>query len=150
MLSNPSELLAFLRTLGVEPKKGLSQNFLIDGNIVRKIVAEAGVQLGDTLLEIGPGPGALTEALLSKGAAVYAVEKDALFAEALKRYSGVTVFAEDIRTFNLNILPPNTKVVSNLPYHLTSPILGLIAPRHDLFSTVTVMVHRARILGGTC
>ena len=139
-LTNPSELREFLRSLGVEPKKGLSQNFLIDGNIVRKIIAEAAIQPGDTVLEIGPGPGALTEALVASGARVYAVEKDALFAEALKRFPEVTVFAEDIRTFDLGHLPPGTKVVSNLPYHLTSPILGLLAPRHDLFSTVTVMV----------
>ena len=139
-LTNPSELRAFLRSLRVEPKKGFSQNFLIDGNIVRKIVAEASIQPGDTVLEIGPGPGALTEALLAQGAIVYAVEKDVVFADALKRFQNVTVFAEDIRSFDVNCLPAQTKVVSNLPYHLTSPILGLLAPRHDLFSTVTVMV----------
>ena len=139
-LTNPSELQEFLRSLGVEPKKGMSQNFLIDGNIVRKIITEADIQPGDTVLEIGPGPGALTEALVSKGATIYAVEKDMIYAQALKRFPGVSVFAEDIRTFDLSMLPHGTKVVSNLPYHLTSPILGLLAPRHDLFSTVTVMV----------
>jgi 16S rRNA (adenine1518-N6/adenine1519-N6)-dimethyltransferase len=139
-LTNPSELRAFLNSLGVKPKKGLSQNFLIDGNIIRKIMKEASIEAGDTVLEIGPGPGALTEALVSSGAQVFAVEKDEIYAEALKRFSGVTVFAEDIRSFDLNLLPSNTKVVSNLPYHLTSPILGLLAPRHHLFSTITVMV----------
>lgn len=139
-LTNPSELREFLRTLGVAPKKRLSQNFLIDGNIVRKILVEAAIQPKDRVLEIGPGPGALTEALVAQGAIVYAVEKDPLFAEALHRFPGVTVFAEDIRSFDLDSLPPQTKVVSNLPYHLTAPILGLLAPRGDLFSTVTVMV----------
>lgn len=139
-LTNPSELLAFLRALGREPKKGLSQNFLIDGNIVRKILTEAAIQAGDDVLEIGPGPGALTEVLVGQGAKVYAVEKDPIYAEAIKRFKNVDVFAQDILDFELALLPKNTKVVSNLPYHLTAPILTLLAPRHDLFSTVTVMV----------
>ncbi len=139
-LTNPTELRAFLQALGVAPNKRLSQNFLIDGNIVRKIIAEADIQNGDKVVEIGPGPGALTEALIQAGAAVYAVEKDRLFAEALKRFSSVTVFAEDIRHFDLSLIPSPAKVVSNLPYHLTAPILGLLAPRHDLFTTLTVMV----------
>lgn len=139
-LTNPTELLKFLRSLNVAPKKGLSQNFLIDGNIIKKILKAADIQPGDSVLEIGPGPGALTEALFSAGAQVTAVEKDQIYAEALKRYPLVTVFNEDIRTFALEQLPKNTKVVSNLPYHLTAPILALLAPRKDLFSTVTVMV----------
>lgn len=139
-LTNPTELLEFLRRLGVEPKKGLSQNFLIDGNIIRKILATAEIQKGDRVLEIGPGPGALTEALLGSGAQVLAVEKDRVYAEALKRFSEVKVFEEDIRSFDLAQVEPHTKVVSNLPYHLTAPILTLLAPRSDLFSTVTVMV----------
>ncbi len=132
--------MAFLRNLGVEPKKGLSQNFLIDGNIVAKIIHEAQISEGDAVLEIGPGPGALTEVLHNLKAEVYAVEKDAVFAEALKRFSPKEVFCEDILKFDLSLVPKNSKVVSNLPYHLTAPILTLLAPRHDLFSTVTVMV----------
>jgi 16S rRNA (adenine1518-N6/adenine1519-N6)-dimethyltransferase len=139
-LTNPSELLTFLRALGVGSKKGLSQNFLIDGNIVAKILKEASLRPGDTVLEIGPGPGALTEALVAQGAKVYAVEKDPIFAEALKRFKNVEVFAKDIRDFELSVIPEKTKVISNLPYHLTAPILTLLVRRHDLFSTLTVMV----------
>jgi 16S rRNA (adenine1518-N6/adenine1519-N6)-dimethyltransferase len=84
-LYKPTELLLFLESLGIRPKRGLSQNFLIDGNIIRKIVKEAEVEPGDVVLEIGPGPGALTEALLAAGAKVIAVEKDAHLARALER-----------------------------------------------------------------
>lgn len=139
-LTNPTELLAFLHALGVEPKKALSQNFLIDGNIVKKILKEADVQPGECILEIGSGPGALTEALVEAGAEVYAVEKDAKFAESLKRFPSVTVFAEDILKFSFELLPKRLKVVANLPYHLTAPILILLAPRHEQFSRLTVMV----------
>lgn len=139
-VSKPAELLQFLRTLGALPKKGLSQNFLVDGNIVRKIVATAGIQKGDNVLEIGPGPGALTEELLELGATIFAVEKDHVFAEALKRFETVKVFDADILTFDFSVLPTPLKVVSNLPYHLTAPILTMLAPRRDLFSSLTVMV----------
>lgn len=139
-VSKPAELLQFLRTLGVEPKKGLSQNFLIDGNIVRKIVTTADIKKGDHVLEIGPGPGALTEELTLRGAHVFAVEKDHIFAQALKRFPHVEVYDADILTFDFSQLPTPLKVVSNLPYHLTAPILTLLAPRRDLFSSLTVMV----------
>lgn len=139
-LSSISQLLEFLNSLGVKPKKGLSQNFLVDGNIIRKIIAEAAIGEGDQVLEIGPGPGALTEALLDKGAHVFAVEKDLIYANALKRFPKVVVFAEDILKFDFSQLPSNCKVVSNLPYHLTAPILGLLAPQYRLFTQIAVMV----------
>ena len=73
----PSELHAFLKERGMQAKRGLSQNFLIDGNIIQKIVDTASVSKGDLIIEIGPGPGALTEALLERGASVTAIEMDA-------------------------------------------------------------------------
>jgi 16S rRNA (adenine1518-N6/adenine1519-N6)-dimethyltransferase len=139
-ITNLSELREFLRSLGITPQRKLSQNFLIDSNIVQKIVAQGDIQPQDTILEIGPGPGALTERLVAYGVHVYAVEKDRILAEALKRFSKVMVFTEDIQEFDLNLLPAKTKVIANLPYHLTTPILGLLVPRYDLFSTITVMV----------
>jgi 16S rRNA (adenine1518-N6/adenine1519-N6)-dimethyltransferase len=72
----PAELFAFLESLGISPKRSLSQNFLLDRNILEKIIKTAGVQKGDLVLEIGPGPGSLTEILLEKGAKVLAVERD--------------------------------------------------------------------------
>lgn len=144
-LYRPSELRQFLLELKTGPKKGLSQNFLIDGNILNKILAEADVQEGDAVLEIGGGPGVLTEALFAKKCDLTVVEKDPVFAKALHRFSGINVFEGDILEFPLETLETlkkgkKIKVVANLPYHLTSPILGLLLPRSDLFSSVTVMV----------
>lgn len=142
----PSELHLFLQGLGIAPKKGLSQNFLIDGNIIRKIVAAAHVQEGDRVLEIGPGPGSLTQALLEAGAHVIAVEKDAVLAKALERLQTpsqqLTVFCEDIMTFSLERLASTQpmKVIANLPYHLTTPILTRFVVHQELFSSLTVMV----------
>lgn len=151
MMYKPSELSAFLSSLGIAPKKGLSQNFLIDGNIIRKIVAKAEVKPGDIILEIGPGPGALTEGLLDAGAHVIAVDKDAILSKALERLKTPTrsldIFCEDILTFPLEkILLPHlqqgqkAKVIANLPYHLTTPILVQLVPMRHLFSSLTVMV----------
>lgn len=147
----PTELKHFLASLGVTPKKGLSQNFLIDGNIINKIIAAAGVSEGDVVLEIGSGPGALTESLLLAGAHVIAVERDQKLAETLNRLlhrpGQLETFCDDILAFPIEEtlrarLKGNqkAKVVANLPYHLTSPIIERLAPLHTLFFSLTLMV----------
>lgn len=147
----PSELRLFLNQLGIFPKKGLSQNFLIDGNIIRKIASAANVEPNDLVLEIGPGPGALTQALLECGAIVVAVEKDPTLARNLDRLQTTDgrlhIFCEDFLEFQLEerliaLLKKGqkAKVIANLPYHLTTPILTLLAPLHRLFSSLTLMV----------
>lgn len=153
-LFQPSELLKFLESIGhLKPSKRLSQNFLIDGNILRKILLAAHLAPGDVVVEIGPGPGVLTEALLTQGAYVLAIEKDPLFARALTRLqpTGTTlyVFEEDILHVSLSDLlkthltpDKKAKVISNLPYHLTSPIFGQILPLSDLIDIVIVMVQK--------
>lgn len=136
----PSDLRQFLDGLGVSARKQLSQNFLIDKNILDKIIKAAGVVKGDRVLEIGGGPGALTEALLQREAKVTVVEKDRLFAKALHRFQVEEVFEGDIRDFPFEKLEALTKVVANIPYQLTSVILGLLLPKTALFSQVTLMV----------
>lgn len=145
----PTELRLFLNELGIAPKKGLSQNFLIDGNIIRKIVLTAQVQPEDLVLEIGPGPGSLTQALLEAGAHVIAVEKDRVLAEALKRFQSpsqpgqLEIFSQDIMDFPFDLLikkGKQFKVIANLPYHLTTPILARLITEHPLFSSLTLMV----------
>ncbi len=147
----PSELRLFLKQLGISPKKGLSQNFLIDGNIIRKIVDVSEVTPEDTILEIGPGPGSLTQALLETGGTVLAVEKDSVLARALERLvpdsPQLKVFCHDIMTFplqqELSKVMQNgkkAKVIANLPYHLTTPIIAQLIPMRDLFSSLTIMV----------
>ena len=137
-----SELIAFLNQIETKPKKGLSQNFLVDPNIIRKITELAEVSPGDTILEIGPGPGALTKALLDQGAKVFAVEMDAVFARELDRFQNgnLTVFKNDFLKFPMEILPPKIKVVANLPYHITTPILEKLFA--SSFSSITIMVQK--------
>lgn len=145
-LSHPSELHVFLKEIGVTPNKRLSQSFLIDENIVKKIVSAADVKNNDWVLEIGPGPGALTDELLKRGAQVIAVEKDRRLAASLaERHRGkqLHVYNEDFLTFSLYRLPSQTKVkvVANLPYHISTPILEKIC-ESDLFSTATIMIQK--------
>lgn len=157
----PSELGKYLETLGISPKKRLSQNFLLDGNIINKIVELSELSTEDVVVEIGPGPGALTEALLKTGAKVIAVEKDETLAKGLERLqtaeNNLEVFCDDILKFPLEeaLLQKNrkAKVIANLPYHLTTPIMTHLIPRNDLFSDIIVMVQEEvarRFVAKTC
>jgi 16S rRNA (adenine1518-N6/adenine1519-N6)-dimethyltransferase len=147
----PSELHDFLSSLGISPKKGMSQNFLIDGNIIRKIVTTSEIGPDDVVLEIGPGPGSLSEALLGTGATVIAVEKDRTLANALERLktpeNRFEVFCDDILEFPIEkVLSPylsggkKAKVIANLPYHLTTPILVQLVAMNEIFSSLELMV----------
>lgn len=147
----PSELRQFLERLRISPKKRLSQNFLIDGNIIRKIVKTANVSNQDIILEIGPGPGSLSEALLDTGCHLIAVEKDVTLAQELGRLATdekkLTLFCSDIMEFPFEEKLSSfldhgkkAKVIANLPYHLTTPILALLITKRELFSTLYVMV----------
>lgn len=147
----PTELHQFLEEIGAAPKKGLSQNFLTDGNILRKIVKTADVMPGDVILEIGPGPGSLTEELLKAGAHVIAVEKDVKFAGALDRLqtpdNRLQVYCADIMEFPIKEkLQPfleagkKAKTIANLPYHLTTPIIASLVTHDELFSLLVLMV----------
>lgn len=140
---NISELIPFLKELGTTPKKGLSQNFLIDSNIVKKIIETADIQKNDVILEIGPGPGALTSLLLDTGAHVYAIEKDPVFAKALSRLQThdqrLTVYCADALEFPIHQIPFN-KVVANLPYHITTPLLEKCFG--SSFTSLTLMVQK--------
>lgn len=147
MTYRPSDLRVFLDTLSVKPKKSLSQNFLIDGNIIRKIARFADVKGGDRVVEIGPGPGALTEILLESGAHVTAIEKDAVFAKALSRLQTkdgrLTVIENDVLEVSVeNCFHQKAKIVANLPYHLTTPILSKLLPFNDAFESITVMIQK--------
>jgi 16S rRNA (adenine1518-N6/adenine1519-N6)-dimethyltransferase len=147
----PTDLQAFLKEQGLHAKKRLSQNFLIDGNIIQKIVNSANIDAGDFVVEVGPGPGALTQALLEKGAHVLAVEMDPLFAKALSRLqtsdNRLEIAQDDILKFPLieslrKRQGKKCKVVANLPYHITTPILTLLLPHSDLVDSLTIMVQK--------
>jgi len=139
----PSDLVAYLNKLGTHAKKSFSQNFLIDKNIIDRIVSDADVSSGDVVLEIGPGPGALTDALLETGATVYAVEKDPLFAQGLREraHPNLHVIEDD---FLKTPLPNHLgiKVVANLPYNITTPIFEKLFENHSSILSMTVMVQK--------
>lgn len=148
----PSKLIAFLKENDRILKKSLSQNFLVDDNIIKKIVRTAKVEPNDTILEIGPGAGSLTEALLETKATVVAVEKDSFFANSLSRLGGnLKVYNTDILTFDFSLIKQKTKIIANLPYNITTPILAKLLHFHVLFETITIMVQKevgARICAG--
>jgi 16S rRNA (adenine1518-N6/adenine1519-N6)-dimethyltransferase len=135
-------LIEFLKRVDARPKKGLSQNFLIDPKIVEGIAAMAEVSSQDSILEIGPGPGALTFILLERGAKVFAVELDPTFAKELERFQNgkLKVFEADILKFPIERLPLPLKIVANLPYHITTPILEKIFAIP--FTSLTIMVQK--------
>ncbi|MCH9610828.1 MAG: Ribosomal RNA small subunit methyltransferase A [Chlamydiales bacterium] len=123
----PAELKRFLASLDIAPLKRFSQNFLIDQNIVQRVMEMAQISEGDHVLEIGPGAGILTRALLDRGASVTAVEIDRTLAQEMAKLP-ITLIEGDVLKVEL---PSCDKVVSNLPYHLTSPIMAKLLPRYQ-------------------
>lgn len=144
MVDKITSLLSFLRDIEAGPCKRLSQNFLVDKNIIHKIVESAHIQPDDLILEIGPGPGALTNEILKTSKNVIAVEKDRKFASYLRDNTAVTIYEDDFLKFPLReILTPykhKAKVIANLPYHISSPIIAKLLENYDLFSELTLMV----------
>jgi len=124
------------------PKKSLSQNFLKDESIIQKIVELANIAPVDTVVEIGPGTGALTRPLLNKCNKVIAIEKDDRLISDLRQDFPVLhlVHADILDVDFSHHVSGSAKLVSNLPYQLTSPILEKVLPRHDLFETATLMM----------
>jgi 16S rRNA (adenine1518-N6/adenine1519-N6)-dimethyltransferase len=131
-LLGPAEIRDLAELLGVTPTKKLGQNFVIDANTVRRIVRVAGIEAGDSVVEIGPGLGSLTLGLLEAGASVVAVEIDGRLAEQLPMTVGVqadapeagrlTVVHQDaLRVTELPGQP--SRLVANLPYNISVPVL---------------------------
>jgi 16S rRNA (adenine1518-N6/adenine1519-N6)-dimethyltransferase len=140
---NKSDLLLFLEKIGASPLKSLSQNFLIDKNIIQKFVALASIQHADQVLEIGSGPGAITEELLHVGANVVAVEKDRLFSQHLPPHPNLKIISADILKFPFESLGSGRwKVVSNIPFHITAPIFERLFAQIDLFYSFTLIVQK--------
>lgn len=129
-LTRPSEVRELLDRLRFRPSKLLGQNFLIDGNILDILLDAAEIGSGDRVLEVGPGLGVVTEALLARGAAVVAIEKDSRLAahlrETLGGHPGLTLIHRDATEVDLaDLLHAErlTKLVANLPYSVGSRIL---------------------------
>ncbi|MBU4204652.1 ribosomal RNA small subunit methyltransferase A [Patescibacteria group bacterium] len=111
----------------IKPSRGLGQNFLIDKTALKKIVRTADLKPSDIVLEIGPGTGILTQELIKRVKKVIAIEKDQKMAKVLKKgFSGFknleVISADILRIKNLK-LTKEYKVVANLPYYITSPVI---------------------------
>jgi|UniRef100_UPI004049F168 16S rRNA (adenine1518-N6/adenine1519-N6)-dimethyltransferase len=127
---SPSDTRELLTSLGHAPRRHLGQNFLVDGNIVRKSVELAEVSSADTVVEIGPGLGTLTSALLDTGADIWAIERD----PKLYAYLRAEITGPELERFHLSegdavdhalaMLPAEKtefKIVANLPYAISTP-----------------------------
>jgi 16S rRNA (adenine1518-N6/adenine1519-N6)-dimethyltransferase len=136
----------------IAPRKSLGQNFLLDFNLIGRIARAAGPLEGVTAVEVGPGPGGLTRALLAEGAAkVVAIERDerclAALAEISAHYPGrLDVLAEDALKVDIAVLATGrTRIVANLPYNIATPLLtGWLSaePWPPFYESMTLMFQR--------
>lgn len=151
-LANPTYISSILNRYNYRAQKKYGQNFLIDNNILSMIVDAADISKEDTLLEIGPGLGTLTEELAKAAKHVVAVEIDdnliPLLEETLFNYSNVTIINNDILKTDIQDIADrynNTrplKVVANLPYYITSPIIMSLLEKRQPITSITVMVQK--------
>jgi 16S rRNA (adenine1518-N6/adenine1519-N6)-dimethyltransferase len=140
----PSQVGALLARHGLAPKRSLGQHFLVDPNTARRIVKLSGVGAGDSVVEVGPGLGSLTLALLEAGASVRAIEIDARLAEVLDEVTGgrCDVVVGDALDVDLGALVGTvpTKLVANLPYNVAVPVVARVLESVPLVSSLFVMV----------
>ena len=126
---NIDQIKSELGRLNIRPNKLKGQNFLVDEDVLDTIIKSANIKKGETIVEIGPGLGALTSKLLSAGANVIAIEQEREFGEYLrKKFKGYpldVIIANAVLKIPELVLPKNYKVVSNLPYSITSPVINL-------------------------
>lgn len=151
-LSNPQVTIETIKKYDFAFQKKFGQNFLIDGHVLDKIIAAAGVTKEDVVLEIGPGFGTMTQYLAEAAKEVIAVEIDKtlipILQETLKDYDNVTLINEDILKVDIGALAKEKnggnpiKVVANLPYYITTPIIMGLFENHVPLENVTVMVQK--------
>ena len=152
-LGIPQNTIAVLQKYHFNFQKKFGQNFLIDENVVEKIVRDAGVTKDDFVLEIGPGIGTMTQILCENAREVVAVEIDdklipILMEDTLSWYDNVTVIHEDILKLDIVKLANERnggkpiKVVANLPYYITTPIIMGLFESHVPLDSITIMVQK--------
>ncbi|MCB5223540.1 MAG: 16S rRNA (adenine(1518)-N(6)/adenine(1519)-N(6))-dimethyltransferase RsmA [Candidatus Cloacimonadaceae bacterium] len=132
----------------MRPLKALGQNFLIEPTIAEKIVEMSGVQAGDLVWEIGPGQGILTRALLKTGVFVRAIELDSRLEQPLRKEFGdkVSFIFADILKLDwkreIEKAGASLKLVANIPYHISSPLLKKLEENHQAFDSITLMLQK--------
>ena len=153
MIGTPKKTFEILKKHGFTFKKSLGQNFLIDSNILNRIVDDAGVDKTVGVIEIGPGIGSLTEALAKKAKKVISFEIDGrllpILAETLADYNNVEIINNDILKVDVdNIIAEKMSdcdkimVVANLPYYITTPILTHLIENTEKIDDYVVMMQR--------
>jgi len=152
-LGNPQNTIEILKKYDFMFQKRFGQNFLIDTHVLEKIIKSAEITKDDLVLEIGPGIGTMTQYLCENAREVVAVEIDKnlipiLENDTLAEYNNVTVINEDILKLDLNKLVEERnggnriKVVANLPYYITTPIIMGLFESHVPLQNITVMVQK--------
>ncbi len=148
-LATPSATLKILRQFDFKPSKRLGQHFLVDRNILGKIVEAADLSAADTVLEIGPGIGTLTVPLAQLAKSVVALDFDPRLLPVLDytvgRLANVKVIIADALRFDLRDIEPDkrpNKLVSNLPYQIASPLLARFLDEFKQLKTYVVMVQK--------
>ena len=150
-LGNPTRTLAVINTYDFAFQKKFGQNFLIDSNVLENIIKAAEITGEDFVLEIGPGIGTMTQYLCENAKEVVAVEIDKMLipilADTLSEYDNVTVINEDILKLDINELlrqhgAKTVKVVANLPYYITTPIIMQLFESNVPIESITVMVQK--------
>lgn len=136
-----------LKRIGVRPKKGFGQNFLQDETIIDSILSHAEVRTDDTVLEIGAGLGVLTEPLSKRAGRVIALEIDpvlcAYLSERFHRCENVRILLQDVLRFDARDLPEEgVKVLGNLPYYISTPILMHLLKSVQRFSLILLMFQK--------
>ncbi len=132
-----------LQSQGIIAKKHLGQNFLVDQTVISHIINAFDLSAEETVLEIGPGQGALTQAILPCVKGIIAVETDRILAEKLKdayKDKNLTVHHADFLKFDLRPLDHPIKIVGNIPYNISTPILTKIIENRRFISTVFMTI----------
>lgn len=151
-LGNPQNTIAVLQKYHFNFQKKFGQNFLIDTHVLDKIISAAGITKDDFVLEIGPGIGTMTQYLACAAREVVAVEIDKnlipILEDTLQDYENVSVINEDILKVDIAALAEEKnggrpiKVVANLPYYITTPIIMGLYEKHVPLESITVMVQK--------
>lgn len=151
-LGNPKNTIEILQKYQFTFQKKFGQNFLIDTHVLEKIIEAANVGKEDLVLEIGPGIGTMTQYLCEAAREVIAVEIDKnlipILHDTLSEYQNVTILNQDILKLDLNALVNEKndgkpiKIVANLPYYITTPIIMELFESHIPVDNITVMVQK--------
>ena len=151
-LGNPKNTIEIIQKYEFMFQKKFGQNFLIDTHVLEKIISAAGITKNDCVLEIGPGIGTMTQLLCEQAGGVAAVEIDTnlipILKETLAEYDNVTIINEDILKVDIKKLAEEKnggkpiKVVANLPYYITTPIIMGLFESNVPIDSITVMVQK--------